>query len=488
MARQQQSRFALLVRKLQHMSTSWPPKHPYWVAFLIGAAYFGYVISWMFTLRTAEIATGVATKIVATTAAMIMVATFALGYVFFVWLVRVLKLSIYDKKWWLIPFAWVVAECARAILFSVVSLGPGGRIGSFWTFGNAGYWIVYTPLVYIARWGGLYLLSLTVAFFVVTVLRSIRSKKWSEPVLVLAAASMLSLAGWAAYAKPNGQTRSIAAVQFANEFSPEAFSTSTAEMLGTLPEKSIDAIILPEYSHLWEKDADKDTAAITRVLRDSKGVVVDSVQERAAGLGHNLVTYHRADGSPVFEQKKWFSVPGGEYVPYIYQVVLAYAGQEQLLLHFQDQKSVEHGETHEEPYRFDGEAYGGLACSGAFVPELYRGMTMRGATILSNSASLDTMGISDLYHIEARQMARLHAVANARPFIQAARGGFSYVIDSNGTYVDGVTQRGYKLVHGDVVTNSRITPYTLLGDWIVWVGLVLISITGLTLLRKRLYT
>lgn len=466
---------------------NWCHKHPYWIAFLIGSAYFGYVISWMFTLRTAEIATGVATKIVAATAAMIMVASFALGYVFFVWLVRTLKLSVYDKRWWLIPFAWVVAEFFRAVLFSVVSLGPGGRIGSFWTFGNAGYWIVYTPLVYIARWGGLYLLSLAVAFFVVAIIRSVRFKRWIEPAAVLGISIVVAFAGWVLYAKPIGQSRNVAAVQFANEFSPEAFSTSTAEMLGSLPEKSLDAIILPEYSHLWENKAEQDTAAVTRVLKDPNGVVIDSVQQRTTGLGYNLVTYHRADGSAAFEQKKWFSVPGGEYVPYIYQVVLAYAGQEQLLLHFQDQKSVEHGEEHEMPYALNGESYGGLACSGAFVPELYRGMTMRGATILTNSASLDTMGISDLYHIEARQMARLHAVANARPFIQSARGGFSYIIDSNGTFVDGVTQRGYKLIHGSVATNTQITPYSLTGDWVVWGAVIALSISGLTKLRKRLY-
>lgn len=461
---------------------------PLWTAFLIGFAYFGYVISWMFALRTAEIATGLATKIVAITAAIIMVTTFALGYVFFVWLVRRLKLSVYDKTWWQIPFVWVIAECFRAVLFSVIALGPGGRVGSFWTFGNAGYWLVYTPLVYIGRFGGLYLLSLLVTFLVVSCIRSLRSKNWREPLSIVSAAAILAFLGWALYAQPQGEKRTIAAVQFANEFSPEAFSLTTADLLGRLPEKSVDAIILPEYSHLWEGDSVRDTEAASRVLKNPDGVLIDSVQERSTMLGHNLVTYHRPDGSVAFDQKKWFSVPGGEYVPYIYQVVLAYAGQEQLLLHFQDQKSVEHGDTPEMPYEFDGAKYGGLACSGAFVPELYRGMAQRGATILSNSASLDTMGISDLYHIEARQMARLHAVANARPFVQAARGGYSYIIDSNGTFVDGVQQRGYALVHGDVTTNDTLTLYTLFGDWIVWGGIVIIGITGLTNRKKQPYT
>ena len=428
----------------------------------------------MFGLRTAEIAQGIGVKFVAFTAALIMVASFALGYVLFVWLHRRLRLSLAGRRWWLIPVAWMVAEYARAVLFSIVSFGPGGRIGAYWSFGNVGYWLVDTPLVFISRWGGLYALSLTAAFLVVASLRSWRQKDWRPIAVVLATAVVVSTAGWALFAQPNGQKRDIVAVQFGNEFSPEAFSANTTTLLSSIPAQSADAVILPEYSHLWELQPEADTAALTRILKRDDGLVIDSVQEKSQGLGHNLISYHKSNGDTLFHQQKYFSVPGGEYVPYVYQVILAYVGQEQLLLHFNEQKSINHGDTPELPFAFEGVKYGALACSGIIAPELYRGMTARGAEILTSSASIDTMGISPSYSDQVIKMAKLHAVANARPFVQASRGGYSYIIDQNGGFVDKKLERGYGVLRGEVTSNSSRTTYSYTSDWVVIVGIFVI--------------
>jgi len=429
----------------------------------------------MFGLRTAEIAQGLAFKFVSFSAATIMVSSFALGYVFFVWLWRRLKLSFDGERWWLIPFVWVAAEYLRSVFFSFVSFGPGGRIGAYWSFGNVGYWLVDTPLAFAARWGGLYLLCLMVAWLVVAGIKSWLSKSYKPVSYTVLIIFLLSFSGWLAYRTPTGPERSIAAVQFSNEYSPEAFSTNASDQLGRLPENSVDTIVLPEYSHLWEEKTTNDTAAATRALKSPSGLVIDSTQEKSVSLAHNLITYHAADGSHLFTQQKWFSIPGGEYVPYIYQVILAYAGQEQLLMHFNDQKSINHGEVPEQPFYFNGVYWGGLACSGAIAPDLYRGMADRGATVLTNSASLDTMGLSPLYHEEARGMARLHAIANSRPFIQAARGGLSFIFDNNGKFIDQSQKRGYQLLSGNINANETKTIYTMFGDWVVFMSIILIG-------------
>ena len=38
----------------------WVTRHPYWTAFLFGWVYFSIVVSWMFAVKTAEIAQGFA--------------------------------------------------------------------------------------------------------------------------------------------------------------------------------------------------------------------------------------------------------------------------------------------------------------------------------------------------------------------------------------------------------------------------------------------
>jgi apolipoprotein N-acyltransferase len=84
------------------------------------------------------------------------------------------------------------------------------------------------------------------------------------------------------------------------------------------------------------------------------------------------------------------------------------------------------------------------------------------------------------YHYQARDMAVLHAVANARPFAQSARGGLSYIIDQNGHYVAQTGERGYKFIEGAVQANTTKTFYTVWGDWVVWVSGAIVLGTWLT--------
>lgn len=467
---------------------AWANRHPYITAYLIGCIYYGLTVSWMFGLRTAEIVQGFAFVVVAFSAAAVMVSSFALGLIFFVWICRIFKLSMRSWHWWLIPFVWIITEYLRAVFFSIVALGPGGRVGAYWSFGNLGYILVHTPLVFAARWGGLYMLSLIFAALVVGLVRSIQTKN-AWPVLIpLLAASALALSGWLAYRTPTGPVRSVAAMQFGNEYSPETFSASAADMLAVAPAGSYDALVLPEYSHLWEKSAQRDSEAISRVLKDPAGIVIDSTQEKvSSGLSHNLVSYHAADGTVLFSQQKWFSIPGGEYVPYLYQVLLAYAGQEQLLRNFNSQKSIDHGDTPEQPFAYDDVSWGSMACSGVIAPDLYRGIVQRGANVLTNSASLDTMGLSMGYHYQARDMAVLHAVANARPFVQSARGGLSFIIDHDGRFIAQTAERGYEIIEGNIQANNTKTFYSKTGDWVVWLALgIVIAVLGRARRRKSI--
>ncbi|MBP9826939.1 hypothetical protein KBC99_00495 [Candidatus Saccharibacteria bacterium] len=478
-------RFISALRNIWRRLQKSAQRHPIWIWYLSGCLYYLYTISWMFGLKTAEIAQGWAVKAVAVSAGLIMVASFAIGFAIFGFFVKRSKVSLSNRNIiWLAPAAWVVSEYLRSVLFSIISLGPGGKVGPFWVFGNAGYFLVDTPLVYAARWGGLYLLGFIVIAIIAAALHTHRSRNYRPLGMVFVLAGILSLSGWFVYRTPTGPQRDVVALQFSSEFAPDKFSLNGNQMLDRLPAQSVDVLVLPEYSRYWEVNPEADTQSVSRIMKNPNGVIIDSTHNTDNGLGYNLVTYHAVDGQHAFTQRKWFAIPAGEYVPYIYQVILAYAGQESLLLHFQEQKSIDPGTELEKPYEFNGVRYGALACSGAIAPELYRGMTVRGAEVLSNSASLDTMGISQLYHLQARTMARLHAVANARPFLQSARGGLSFIIDHNGRFLAQSQARDdYELLQGQVQANTVKTLYTLLGDWVV-----ILSAAGLVaywLLRRK---
>lgn len=467
-----------------HRLRNFTQNHPYWTAFLVGCVYFGVVISWMFGVRTAEIAQGFAVKLVAASAGFIMIASFALGFVLFVWLYRLFKLKLMEERSLiLVPTLWLVAEYVRAVIFSITSMGPGGQIGPYWTFGNFGYYLAETPLAFIARFGGLYLLSGVMALLFVAGYQSYKKRSIIPIVPVVVVLVVLSWLGYVIYARSTGQQRVVGAVNYAYKDQPTMHSKESYDLLRGFQDRSLDALVLPEYSHYFEENFSSDVAVIGRVMKKTDGLVVHSARENNAGLGHNMLTFQASNGAVLNQQQKWFVVPAGEYVPYIYQVVLAYAGQEHLLLDFNNQKSVNRGKGIEKPYVFDGVSYGAHACSGVIAPDFYNQLAQAGANIFTNSAALDTMGISPLFHVESQNMNKLTAIAHARPFVQGAKGGPAYIMDKDGRVLAKNYDKSGGAAVASVQTNGVKTIYTYLGEWIVYVSIV--GLAGYFLHTKR---
>lgn len=454
-------------------ASSWMQAHPYWASYLIGFAYFAGVISWMFTIKTAEIAQGIAIKLVALASGIIMVSSLALGFVIFVWLARQLRIKLSESRAvWQLPMLWVVSEYARAVIFSVISLGPDGRIGPYWTFGDLGYYLAGTPLAFMARFGGLYLLSAVVIALAVAGYQSWHRRSWLPITPLVGGLAILSLLGWTLYLPANGQSITVGAVNYPTKDTPTTNSSDTYPIFANMPGRSLDTLVLPEYSHYYEDNMASDKLLIQSLMKYDDGLVIHSAREGGEGLGHNMLTFQTAGGEVLNQQKKWFVIPAGEYVPYLYQVILAYAGQERLLMNFNAQKSVNRGEEIEQPYTYKGIRYGAHACSGVIAPDFYNQLAMQGADIFTNSAALDTMGISPLFHLEGEQMNRLAAVAHAKPFVQSAKGGPAYIIDKDGRRLAKTYTPNGGVVMADVQTNQTKTLYGWLGDWIVYVSIV----------------
>lgn len=440
----------------------------------------------MFAVKTAEIAQGFAVQIVAVSAGTIMVTSLALGFVVFIWLVRFTQVKLVESRaLWLVPILWIVSEYARAIIFSVVSLGPGGRIGPYWAFGDLGFYVASTPLAFIARFGGVYLLSGVIVCILVATYQSWRQRSVTPLAPVLLGVAVVSLGGWALYRTSTGPIVRVGAVSYAQHDAPIMFSKDSRRMLDQLPSKQLDTLVLPEYSHYFEDDIDGDRRVLERIMNDDKSLIIHSARDDEMGTGHNMLTFQAADSAMLNQQQKWFVVPAGEYVPYIYQVVLAYAGQESLLLNFNQQKSVQRGEKIESPYEYRGVRYGAHACSGVLAPDFYNQLVAQGSDVLTNSAALDTMGISPLFHAEATQMNQLVAISQAKPFVQSAKGGPAYVMDKDGRTITRVEQPDGGVVSATVQTNRGKTVYGWLGDWVVYLSLLIVGFFGVQKLRQH---
>src|SRR5690606_34106547 len=97
-------------------------RYPKTSSFILGCIYFSIVISWMFGVRTSEIASGFTARLIYISAALIMIFSLATGFVIFYLLCKLTKVNIRNKNsLFIIPAAWALSEYIRAIIFSVVA-------------------------------------------------------------------------------------------------------------------------------------------------------------------------------------------------------------------------------------------------------------------------------------------------------------------------------------------------------------------------------
>ncbi|MBP9827455.1 hypothetical protein KBC99_03185, partial [Candidatus Saccharibacteria bacterium] len=148
-------------------------RHPYLSAWFVNFCYSAYQMSWMRGTRLTDIAPDVP----------IVKASFFLVYIIFtlafslclplvVWLCRRLRINWQEPKaLFILPALWIVAEFLQSAFFSLIIYGNYGHIGSYIVIGSLGYNIVQTPLIYLSRLGGLWILTGAVVFFCIAILQ-----------------------------------------------------------------------------------------------------------------------------------------------------------------------------------------------------------------------------------------------------------------------------------------------------------------------------
>jgi apolipoprotein N-acyltransferase len=199
-----------------------------------------------------------------------------------------------------------------------------------------------------------------------------------------------------------------------------------------------------------------------------------------------MVSFHNSQSELVKNYQKSFLIPGGEYIPYIYHIILFYSGNTSLIQDFKMTRQVNKATNKEQALEFSGVRYGSLACSGAIAPSLYSGLARDGAQVLTNSASISTLGVSPQYYRQATQMSKFIAVANARPFIQSARGGSSYILNKDGYEKVGIkASRSSEVASTEIVSNKQKSPYTILGEWVVGASLIAVLLLMLQKSSKK---
>ena len=409
-----------------------------------------------------------------------------------------------------IPALWAVSQYAGAWLFSFWSWGPAATLGPHWTLGNIGYALVPTPLAFWSRIGGLYLLGFVAAFF--NVVFALLILKWRETIFYLKnnfSKSLLIVVGFMAlifspfvyydffYSKPETQRPDFLKVILVQTNYGNFYHNALGELwdkkreLGELSRQP-NLVVFPEGFKLFAYIGEIEEVLLKKIFPDQNrpGLIVTST----TGLSESgpdretrksFLVYRDQQGKLIDRQEKNFLIPTGEFMPELLRWMLNLVGEKAIVDVFNRQRGLISGTQAEHPVELGGYAIGVLACSGIISPTLYRNLAGKGASILVNSASHGIFGRSPAAFAQIKGWARMQAIANARPFLQASNGGLSYAIDADGRVIKETYTPGVELLAAEIHPNNTKTPYTKYGDWPILTGFLGILVYGFLGLRRR---
>ncbi len=130
---------------------------------------------------------------------------------------------------------------------------------------------------------------------------------------------------------------------------------------------------------------------------------------------------------------------------------------------------------------------GGTLCSENIAPEIYRGMTKNGATLLVNIASLAPFHGSDLLARQTLAINTARALENGRTFITASNRSPSFVVDDRGNTKNPIRtsqENIFSVIHTDTLIAQYTTPYVQFGSLIIPLSAIIVSIA--LIWKKRL--
>ena len=435
---------------------------------LSGLAFFAVVVSWLYHIHATDLIPNNFLAIAFLTLTFsIVVGSLSLGFLTFGWGYHRLKIELKQPRALiLVPALWALSEWARSFIFSIVGMGPGGSLGPHWNFGSLAFAASVTPIGYGGRVIGQFGLSALVIVLALGLLFLLR-KQWRSGGMAIGSTVLICLTGWLLSPSANGSTLRVGVLQLDDSsYSDYGYQRDLGQLTSPHdPSDPLDLLVLPEYSYLFAnkeyKNAEK--AALSQITTD-KSLIITSQSGEADQGRKNLVTFYAPDGRINTQQDKQFLIPAGEYIPYFYEWILVLSGNTSVIGAHQDKNTITSDARAAVPVTYKNDRIGALACSGAIAPDFYRKLTAGGATVLTNSAALSTMGLSSGYYAQARQMASFIAMSTARPFVQSARGADVYVLNSNGKIAEQSNKPGIHYIEADVTTNKAKTPYVYIGD------------------------
>jgi apolipoprotein N-acyltransferase len=123
-------------------------------------------------------------------------------------------------------------------------------------------------------------------------------------------------------------------------------------------------------------------------------------------------------------------------------------------------------------------ALGPLICYEVIYPDLVRRAARSGAQVIVNITNDAWYGRTSAPH-QFLVIAAMRAAEHGLPMVRAANTGISAIVDADGAVVSATPIYERTALRGSLPgRHQRATPYTWLGDWIVWASWGILALAG----------
>lgn len=412
----------------------------------------------------------------------------SLGFVPLGYLYKKMRWSV-DSDWILLffPAAWIICEWVRGVAFSAAMLGPNTVIGSNWELQNLGTAISVTPFGFSGRLLGMYGLGFLVILINLSVYRAIFMRRRKEFAAIALSAALLSAVFFLLYRVPDGNRISAGALQIGTD-KKTLSNTDVVTGTGNLFEGSqrFDLLVLPEHSEVFKGDtAEKTSQILANSVRSPDSTIVTSRERRVDSSKYNTLTAYNQEGVIKYQRDKQLLIPVGESVPYLYRYFYSMLGKTDEVSMLSGNRETVRGKEPLEAFSAGNISLGAAACSAAMKPSLFRVQVSGGAEILSNSASVTMLEDAPTFHQQSLQITRFVSVSNARPMVQSTKGGYSLIMDNNGRLLEKSSRSESSLLAAEISTNQKVTPYSKLGEWVLYLSMAILAVAGALKFNNR---
>lgn len=242
-----------------------------------------------------------------------------------------------------VPVAWVVGEVTGSVVFSIVSIGPGGSINSSLSFGYSGYLLAESDwLLQFAKIAGVYSLSFLFAVLALFLLHLIQ-RTFHEYKVVLVVTLVLFLVAIfiprtnEVKNSPNTDTGDYSVVTIDTSFPVNLLRNRSGALLiseelskameAAIQEKP-DYIILPEDARFFNQS---QSPSVVRSFfqfqyQNPETVIIDSGRANVDGETVLQTFIYTGHNSKVEQIHKRYLVPQGEFISSVLAGILRIFG------------------------------------------------------------------------------------------------------------------------------------------------------------------